>query len=155
MTTYEHPRHTVLNHMRRTSGRLSDAVMAAAFGCPEQEFKRIAEEVAIEARYLLDSIEGTPVPVDAFISENPYISPNVPKGYNTVLGYIEEGNPGFPDEMFKLNASSFQRDERKMRAVASRRKIPICRVTAPIALQEQGVETVIAYPVNLIREVLY
>jgi hypothetical protein len=115
----------------------------------------MAKDVAWEARQLLTSIEGLTIPIDSFISDSPYLSPNVPEGFSTVYAYIAERNPDLMDFVAKPLREIYRRDERAIRALASRRKLPICNVVAPYALREEGVETVTAYPISVIRDVLY
>lgn len=69
--TYEYGQNSMLSQMSRTYSRIGDAVMAAAFGRPEHEFRQIAEDIATEARQLLTRIEGLPIPSHGFISDNP------------------------------------------------------------------------------------
>jgi hypothetical protein len=145
----------MLSQMSRTSRRISDAVMAAAFGRPEHEFLKIAEDIATEARHLLTRIEGLPIPAQGFVSDNPYISPNVPEGYETVFGYMEMVNSGYLDYVKLPLKEAYRVETRKIRALSSRRRMPICEVPAPIALRDEGEETVLAFPITLIREVLY
>lgn len=154
-TTYHQDRASILSQLDRTVKRSTSAMMSAAFGRDDTEFMKHAQEAAQEARELLISVEGLAVPVDAFMSESPYTSPNVPEGYNTVYGYMETVNPGLLDVVRQPLKVAYNREQRALRALANRRKLPLCKVVAPLALQDEGVEAVIAYPINLLREVLY
>lgn len=89
--------------------------------------------------------------VNAAIPPNPYASPGLPEGFNTVLGYLAEVNPEALDLMGDPVADT-QRDGYWLKHQASRRDIQIVSVEAPAPLKDVGIETVNAYPIELLRK---
>lgn len=79
-----------------------------------------------------------------------YLSPNIPAGYDTVLGYLVKHNPEAL-ALIQDPAVDTQRDgfwlTRRTRLYG---KEP-AKVTAPTVLRSQGIETVNAYPVELLE----
>ncbi|UWF59827.1 hypothetical protein [Brucella sp. 2716] len=88
------------------------------------------------------------------VPPSPYSSPNVPAGYQTVLGYMDEVNRPFLSGM-KNPRNAFAADEVWLQEQANARGIPLPRVTAPACLQVHGVSESWAYPEDLLRERLF
>lgn len=88
------------------------------------------------------------------IPSSPYTSANVPDGYQTVLGYMNNANPSLLSGM-KNPRNAFAADETWLQEQANLRGIPLPRVTAPACLQAQGQSESWAYPEDLLRERLF
>lgn len=81
----------------------------------------------------------------------PYASPDVPEGWNTVLGYLAETNPEALALMDK-DAEATLRDGYWLAARCKRLGIKPIKVTASTILLQQGVWQVNAYPLWLLTE---
>lgn len=81
----------------------------------------------------------------------PWLSPDVPRGYNTVLGYLAKTNPEalalIPDVV-----EDTKRDGLSLTSAAAHAGKRIYRVAAPPVVRERGFATVNAYPVALLRQ---
>jgi len=89
--------------------------------------------------------------VSADVPSNPYASPDVPKGYDTVLGYFSKNMPS-AFEMMDDPITGTLRDGHWLTHQAHRRDIPVHKVRAPEALQEIGIGEINAYPKWLLAE---
>lgn len=89
--------------------------------------------------------------VSAEVPSNPYSSPNVPEGFDTVLGYFSKYMPGAFDLMDDPVTGTL-RDGHWLTHQASRRGIGIIKVPAPQTLMEMGISELNAYPVELLEE---
>lgn len=83
-------------------------------------------------------------------AEHPYISP-CPSGYDTILGYLAKFEPTRM-ELIDQDAEATQRDGWWCTHRANERRLQVHKVQAPPFLQEQGIETVNAYPTSLLAE---
>lgn len=83
--------------------------------------------------------------------DDPYRSPDVPAGYDTVLGYFSKTMPS-AFELMDDPIMGTMRDGHWLTHQANRRGIKVVKVTAPQVLAEVGIETVNAYPEDLLRE---
>lgn len=78
-----------------------------------------------------------------------YLS-HCPEGYDTVLGYMARH---FPDHVgICAEAEDTLRDGFWLTHRCRERGLDAVRVSAPQCLQAQGIATVKAYPINLLRE---
>ncbi|MER9605386.1 hypothetical protein [Mesorhizobium sp. M0243] len=112
------------------------------------------EAILVQLTRIADALEnagGSALGVGAAVPSNPYASPDVPAGYDTVLSYFAKTNPEALDLMGDPIADT-QRDGFWLKHQASRRDIQIISVEAPAPLKEIGIETVNAYPLELLRE---
>ncbi|KAA3452749.1 hypothetical protein C7I87_00795 [Mesorhizobium sp. SARCC-RB16n] len=116
---------------------------AIPFGDILLQLKRIADA--------LESGRGSAPGVSAAVPTNPYASADLPAGYNTVLGYLAEVNPEALDLMGDPIADT-QRDGYWLTHQASRKDIQIVTVEAPAPLKAVGIDTVNAYPIELLRK---
>jgi hypothetical protein len=101
--------------------------------------------VALEGR------NGIAPGVSASVPINPYESPEVPTGYDTVLGYFSKTMPG-AFEMMDDPITGTLRDGHWLTHQANRRGISIIKVPAPEPLIEIGINEINAYPVELLKE---
>ncbi|PBB68123.1 hypothetical protein CK228_13515 [Mesorhizobium sp. WSM4312] len=112
------------------------------------------EAILVQLTRIADALEngrGSAPGVSAATPSNPYASPDLPVGFNTVLGYLAEVNPEALDLMGDPIADT-QRDGYWLTHQASRRDIQIISVEAPAPLKAVGIEMVNAYPVELLRK---
>jgi hypothetical protein len=80
-----------------------------------------------------------------------YVSPNLPAGYDTVLGFLARTNPealALLDE----DPECTKVDGIWLRERAKMRNLFVTRVEAPAFLQQFGIREVHAYPVDLLAE---
>lgn len=81
-----------------------------------------------------------------------YISKRLPKGYDTILGYIAKN---FPDRITTLGeeamVASTLRDGFWCKNECRRRSLAPIKVKAPVAAAEDGIETVNAYPIEVLQ----
>ncbi|TPI67614.1 hypothetical protein FJ420_02055 [Mesorhizobium sp. B3-1-3] len=89
--------------------------------------------------------------VSAEVPNNPYASPDVPEGFDTVLGYFSKNMPG-AFELMDDPITGTLRDGHWLTHQASRRGIGIIKVPAPAPLVEMGINELNAYPVELLEE---
>ncbi len=73
---------------------------------------------------------------------------DMPETYDTIIGFLAKRG------MFLPNPEDTQRHGWKMARAAERDNRQVIRVPAPFVLQEQGIERVNAYPIDLLEEVL-
>lgn len=90
--------------------------------------------------------EAASLPRDARITL--YASPDLPDGYNTVLGYLAIT----ADSRLSDDPKDTQRDGYWLATQCRRLDYEIVRVRACHAMAGKGVETVNAYPVHMLRE---
>ncbi|MER8418759.1 hypothetical protein [Mesorhizobium sp. M1329] len=112
------------------------------------------EAILVQLTRIADALEnvgGSALGVGAAVPSNPYTSPEVPAGYDTVLNYLARTNPEALDLMGDPVADT-QRDGFWLKHQASRRDLQITSVEAPAPLKEVGIEMVNAYPIELLRE---
>lgn len=81
----------------------------------------------------------------------PWASPDVPRGYNTVLGYLAATNPEAL-ALIEDPVEDTRRDGWGLTSAAAFAGRRIHRVEAPPVVRERGFPTVNAYPVALLRE---
>lgn len=81
-----------------------------------------------------------------------YISKRLPKGYDTILGYLAKN---FPDRIVTLGeegmVASTTRDGFWCKNECRRRGLTPIKVKAPLAANEDGIEKVNAYPVEVLQ----
>ncbi|MER9561018.1 hypothetical protein [Mesorhizobium sp. M0571] len=99
----------------------------------------------------LESAGGVAQGGSATTPNNPYQSPDVPDGYDTVLGYFSKNMPG-AFELMDDPITGTLRDGHWLTHQASRRGIGIIKVPAPEPLVEIGINELNAYPVSLLQE---
>ncbi|PLP55567.1 hypothetical protein CYK37_30220 [Mesorhizobium loti] len=87
----------------------------------------------------------------AVVPDSPYISPDVPDGYDTVLGYLQKTHPEVLD-LIDEPISGTQRDGAWLQSQAFSRKLGTVTVEAPQAAKEAGLVTMRAYPLALLEE---
>lgn len=80
-----------------------------------------------------------------------YLSPDLPAGYDTVLGYLAKTNPEALAIMDK-EAEATLRDGWMLTAVAKSQGIKPVKVRACQFLEAQGIFEVNAYPVHLLKQ---
>lgn len=78
------------------------------------------------------------------------ISPYVPQGYDTVLGYLAKHHPDVLDHVDYYDPSVTTRDGWKMSHLCTRKGARVVYVDAPPCLQSAGIERVRAYPIALL-----
>ncbi len=91
------------------------------------------------------------VPTGGAVPDNVFVSPDVPQGYNTVLGYLAETHP----EMLDLMRDPLEdtvRDGYWLTHQAHKRDIQVHQVEASSYLRDHGIEQVNAYPIHLLAE---
>ncbi|MEJ5084964.1 MULTISPECIES: hypothetical protein [Brucella] len=88
------------------------------------------------------------------IPASPYATPNVPEGYQTVLGYMFDQNPGI-FTFVKNPKNAWKVEEAWLQAEAARRGLKLPRVRSPKYLSELGQSECWAYPLELLREKLF
>lgn len=88
-------------------------------------------------------------PVEEAVS--PWITPGVPEGYDTVLGYLGKTHPEVLDLM-EDPISGTQHDGFWLQHRSARLGRGTIKVEAPAPLLEAGIQVVNAYPVDLLRE---
>lgn len=81
-------------------------------------------------------------PIEDFYSQ-------CPPGYNTIIGYIAKELPHLIVEGYADTPEATLRDGWALKRAC---KMDVQKVNAPLAFREQGIETLNAYPVTLIRE---
>ncbi|MGN6548772.1 MAG: hypothetical protein ACTHJ3_02605 [Pararhizobium sp.] len=107
--------------------------------------RRIAE--ALEAL-----VKGaSPAAPRGQVPTSPYVTPEVPDGFDTVLGYLVKNNPECLDYMDDP-ATATMRDGFWLTHQSSRRSLPVVKVPAPAALGELGITEVNAYAISLLEE---
>jgi hypothetical protein len=80
------------------------------------------------------------------------MSPNVPGGYDTVLGYLAKHHPDVLDQFDYTDPQATQRDGFWLsHRVRKRGGLPV-QVMAPMCLRRAGIETVNAYPLDLLAK---
>lgn len=77
-----------------------------------------------------------------------YGSPNVPAGYETVLGYLARHR----DDRLSADPASTQRDGFWLSSQCAKRGIVSVKVIAPHVFKAHGIHHVNAYPVSLVEE---
>lgn len=87
----------------------------------------------------------------ATVPANPFVSPDVPDGYDTVLGYLAKTQKGILRSMDEPVLSTY-RDSLWLVSQASMRKIATVYVEAPEASKMLGFDKVMAFPVELLEE---
>lgn len=95
--------------------------------------------------------EPTPAPMGYTDEQERYITDTLPQGFDTVLGYTAKHMP----EALVYDADvpeCTQRDGFWLKHRCRERGHDVVKVRAPAVLQEQGIETVNAYPVRLLAE---
>lgn len=80
-----------------------------------------------------------------------FTSPGVPEGFDTVLGHFARTNPEALEVLGDDYVGGTQRDGFWLRARCRERYVEPVKVEAPAALQEQGIERVNAYPLDLLK----
>lgn len=90
--------------------------------------------------------------IDTGTEVSRYISKRLPKGYDTILGYIAKN---FPDRITTLGeeamVASTLRDGFWCKHECRRRGLTPIKVIAPRAANEDGIEEVNAYPVEVLQ----
>jgi hypothetical protein len=116
--------------------------------------KQVNELLGVLNRIAL-ALENTTITsapgVSAEVPVNPYESPDVPAGFDTVLGYFSKNMPG-AFELMDDPIIGTLRDGHWLTHQASRRGIGIVKVPAPSSLMEMGINELNAYPVELLEE---
>ncbi|WP_085025260.1 hypothetical protein [Ensifer aridi] len=87
----------------------------------------------------------------ANVPNSPWISPNVPAGFNTVVGFLAETHPEVL-ELMDDPISGTARDGYWLTHRASRDGLPVHKVEAPAPFKEMGIEELNAYPLDLLKE---
>lgn len=85
------------------------------------------------------------------VPSSPWGSPDVPIGYNTVIGYLAETHPEMIDLMDDP-ISGTARDGYWLTHRASHRDLTVHKVVAPAPFKEMGIDLLNAYPVELLAE---
>jgi hypothetical protein len=116
-----------------------------------QQFEAILVQLTRIANALETNAVGSAPGVSAEVPNNPYESSEVPKGYDTVLGYFSKNMPG-AFELMDDPITGTLRDGHWLTHQASRRGISIIKVPAPEPLVEIGINELNAYPVELLQE---
>lgn len=78
------------------------------------------------------------------------ITPDVPEGWDTVLGYLAKYHPDVLDAFDYSNPSATARDGWWLKHQCMKRGIETPRVPAPPCLRACGIDHVNAYPVTLL-----
>lgn len=80
------------------------------------------------------------------------ISPNVPEGYDTVLGYLAYHHPDVLDTFDYRDPCQTTRDGYKLMHLARIEGAPVIWVEAPPCLREAGIDRIRAYPVEVLAK---
>lgn len=80
------------------------------------------------------------------------ISPNVPTGYDTVLGYLAKYHPEVLDMFDYTKPQATARDGWWLKHQCEKRGIVPVIVIAPPVLRGCGIDTVNAYPLSLLEK---
>lgn len=88
------------------------------------------------------------------VPPSPYRSPNVPAGYNTVLGYLAETNPNI-FLIVKEPEKQWETEELWLQHQAHSRSVPLYKVDACPYLKKVGHVHSFAYPTSLLKERVY
>ncbi|RWP18886.1 MAG: hypothetical protein EOR00_09635 [Mesorhizobium sp.] len=118
----------------------------------EQKFEAILVQLTRIAD-ALENVGGSALGVGAAVPSNP-TSPwdsAVPEGYDTVVGYFARTLPSAFD-MMEDPIFGTQRDGFWCSNQARARDIQVVRVEAPEAMKQIGIETINAYPIELLEE---
>jgi hypothetical protein len=79
------------------------------------------------------------------------VSPDVPEGYDTVLGYLAKQHPEVLETFDYSDPQATVRDGWFLARLAGKRlHALLIYVTAPPVLQARGIDSVRAYPINLL-----
>lgn len=116
--------------------------------------QKMFEAILVQLTRIADAMENGKVAapgVSAEVPSNPYASPDVPEGFDTVLGYFSKNMPG-AFELMDDPVTGTLRDGHWLTHQASRRGIAIIKVPAPEPLIEIGINELNAYPVELLEE---
>ncbi|MER9596095.1 hypothetical protein [Mesorhizobium sp. M0244] len=108
--------------------------------------KEIAEALSVMSGGFISA-----PPATATVPTSPWDSPNVPAGYDTVLGHLNKTHPEIISLMDEP-VSGTQRDGYWCTHQASRRQLGVVKVDAPPSMVEMGIATVNAYPIELLTE---
>ena len=80
-----------------------------------------------------------------------WISPDVPVGYNTIVGYLAENHPEVLDLMPCVVSGTIH-DGYWLTHQANRAGLPVAKVAAPVPFREAGIDQINAYPVALLAK---
>ena len=108
------------------------------------DFADVEKRVVVEALTLKQkSINGVP--------SVQYVTRNLPRGFETVLGYLAKRAPRLL-ELMEPKADSTLRDGFWLKRQSERRGYHVPKVRAPKFLRDQGIQTVNAYRLELLAE---
>lgn len=115
-----------------------------------QQLKDLRLAVANITR-ALDNIEASLSASTTLLRHSDCVSP-VPKGYDTVLGYLAKYHPDVLDTFDHADPSATQRDGYWLKHRAREQGLAVWMVTAPPILQAAGITVVNSYPLELLAQ---
>ncbi|MEY9719252.1 hypothetical protein ABIA22_001742 [Sinorhizobium fredii] len=119
----------------------------------EQQFDTVNKTLARIAD-ALEAIAGTgkcSIKPLGSVPSSPWMSPDVPKGYNTVVGFLAETHPEVLDLMDDP-VSGTARDGYWLTHRANRTGRTVHKVDAPAPFKDMGIDELNAYPLDLLAE---
>lgn len=125
----------------------SEAVGSLLKKGPSTDVSRQVAGIVSEAKKL-DQWYDFEVPL------SPYATPSTPEGYQTVLGYMFEQNPGIFTYV-KNPKNAWKVEEAWLQSEAARRGLKLPRVNSPRYLSDLGQKECWAYPLELLKEKLF
>ncbi len=143
----------VILQLERVASAVSSALFAIIAKSAEADTRKALWVISREAAALSVLLDPPELSGKFVEATDPYSSPDVPEGYQTVLGYMHEVNP----DIFEIadGRTAWAKDEAWIEKTAQARNLPVAQVEACGFLKGHGVAISKAYPRSLIRERLY
>lgn len=102
---------------------------------------------------LIERTRETVTPITTFAYRHwDAITPNVPEGYDTILGYLAKHHADVLDQLTYSDPRVTVRDGYKLAHLARKANVPVIYVPAPECLSSQGFKTVRAYPLEILEQ---
>ena len=115
------------------------------------QFEAVLVQLTRIAAALEKGLKTASVPASAHIPDSPWDSPEVPEGYDTVVGYFSRTLPSAFDLM-EDPIQGTQRDSFWCTHQANVRGYSVVTVAAPAPFIEVGITHIQAFPVSLLEE---